>query len=182
MLIDEQRLAILREKSQRVGKVAQDNAEGTLSDKNALITIINSKCIQKQNLQLLSSCRGHNIPFDEPPASGGDDTALTPAETLLCAYSGCLEINWVLYSSVYQRDLKKVEVEIIASLDKRYVLGSKYKIPARFHSLTIISHLYTNEQAEKFDRVFEKVKEMCIVGNSLSNEIPREYKLEFHSV
>jgi uncharacterized OsmC-like protein len=180
MLLEKSRQEILRQRPMKMKDLVEIGEETPKS--NLFQSTFQLACTQKQNLQISSKVKNHIVSMDEPETLGGDGTAPNPVEMLLTAFAGCLEMNWIMYSSFHNLELHKVDVEILATIDKRYVFGLKYGVPARLTSIRIISHLYTNESQEKVDRVFEKVRNICPVGGSLHPDIEKHYELKFHPV
>ena len=175
MQISEDRIRKLKEKAIKLRNSVDlaASSTGSLEFQTQLVAL----CRQKTQFQLEISIRDHILRVDEPESSGGDNTAASPFDTLLTAFAGCIQMNWLIYSSIHQVSLQNVETEITGTIDRRYPLGT---VPARLLAVRIISRLYTAEKPEKFDRIFEKVKQFCIVGNSLHPDIEKEYILEFH--
>ena len=180
MLLEKSRQEILRQRPIKLKEIIESTKAGP--NPNSYDSTFHIHCSQQKNLQVVSQVKNHDVGMDEPPSLGGDGTAPNPVEILLSAFAGCMEINWIMYSSLHHLDLKRVEVEIHATIDKRFVFGSQYGVPARLSSITIISHLFTNEPRDKVDRVFKKVHEICPVGGSLHPEIQKKYELVFHPV
>ena len=61
-------------------------------------------------LQVKGSCRGFELVFDEPEASGGTDTSVNPVEGLLCAFGACQAIATLL--AMGRRELVKTEQKL----------------------------------------------------------------------
>lgn len=177
MQISEDRIKKLKEKAIKLRSSVDFTASSTGSTEFQIKIV--ALCRQKAQFQLETTIRDHLIYVDEPESSGGDNTAASPFDTLLAAYAGCIQMNWLIYSSIHQVALQNVETEITGMIDRRYPLGV---VPARLLAVRIISRLYTSEKPEKFDRIFEKVKQFCIVGNSLHPDIEKEYVLEFYPI
>jgi uncharacterized OsmC-like protein len=180
MLLEKHRQEILQKRPILLKNLIENHGNST--NPASFRSTFQLYCSQKQNLQIGTQVRIHHVDMDEPESLGGDNSAPNPVELLLSAFAGCMEMNWIMYSSISNLDIQQVDVEIIAAIDKRYVFGPKYGIPARLSSITIISHLYTNEPQNKVERVFEKVRDICPVGGSLHPDIEKKYELIFHSI
>lgn len=176
MMLESKRVEFLRDRTKKIKEGMEKTTENSPQDQ--FIGQMNVKCSQNQNLRLNAQVRSFNLAMDEPPSIAGDNTAPNPVEFLIMAYAGCLEMNWIMYSSLYNLNVSKVEVEIQATIDRRYALGNVEQFPARLQSLKIISHLETTESQQKVERVFRKVKEICPVGGSLHPDIKKEYILD----
>ncbi|MDA8065334.1 MAG: OsmC family protein [Thermaerobacter sp.] len=64
-----------------------------------------------------ASCRQHTLHFDEPTAVGGDDTQVSPHETVLAAYGACLTVGIAVNCARRGITLRNLEVELKGFLD-----------------------------------------------------------------
>ncbi len=62
-------------------------------------------------------CRQHTLRFDEPTVVGGDDSQVSPHETVLAAYGGCLTVGIAVNCARRGVVLKDLQVELKGSLD-----------------------------------------------------------------
>ena len=133
-------------------------------------------CSQTENFQLQTQCRDHTLKIDEPLSNGGDNTAMTPVEMLLCAYAGCLEVSWIIYAEMFKAKIAGVSVEINGDLDMRYVLGLE-EFPPRYSSIAATFKVVSNDSMHKMEKILERVKKTCCVGGSISSEIRKTFTI-----
>lgn len=179
MLIDANRLENLKIRMKTFRNQLKIVDEITEKD---YIKTIAATANQKSNFQLEIQTADHYVLSDEPELSGGDNTAPSPVTLLISAFAGCMEMNWLLLSSIYKLPVHEVKVGIQAKLDQRYKLGGKEAPPARLHSVVITTYIKTTEKImdkDKFERMLEKAIKACPVGGSLHPDIKKTYKLEF---
>ena len=174
LLLDAEHMNRLLEKAKVIRKQAQDAGPDAPADQ--FLSMSQVLCQNQSNCQLITTLGKHKLKFDEPLGNGGDDTALAPVFTLLCALSACMEMNWVIYTSASKMEVKKVEMEVTGWIDLRFTFDDK--VPVRIKRIELVSKIYTNDSAEKVARVYEKVKKYCIVGGSLHPDIEKTYRLE----
>jgi uncharacterized OsmC-like protein len=198
MLIDPSRILILQSRMTQMKKemnltFQKDLQEDNTPDQNknnsfkeqknspSWIANFSIRCQQKLNFQIEASTRNFPIFMDEPIRSGGDDCAPTPVEVLLTAIAGCMEMNWLYYSTISHISLKNVEMQVEAILDRQLVFNASIDQPARLQSIIIRSLITSHESPEKLQFVHELVRKYCIVSGSLDPNIQKEYLFEIQA-
>ncbi len=176
MLLEPNRLEIMREKAKQLAAQAKTSAP-----KGEFLRLIRVEARQVTNLQIRAAMGTHLINFDEPVDGGGDDAAPSPVDTLVAALAACTEVNWVAYGAAFNLDIKEAVVTVDATLDRRFVLGGVKAVPARLMAVKIISQVVTSAPRDKVERVHEKVQQFCPVAGSLHPDIKIEYVLEHQS-
>lgn len=68
--------------------------------------------------------RGHAFIVDEPEKLGGDNRGPTPLEYVLGAYDACLQIVIVMLAREMQIQVHEVDLESVATVDRRGLFGT----------------------------------------------------------
>ncbi|TAM57994.1 OsmC family peroxiredoxin [bacterium] len=72
----------------------------------------------------LQHVRGHAFTVDEPAKLGGKDAGPTPLEYVLGSYNACLQIVIVMIARELQLHVQSVELESVATVDRRGLFGT----------------------------------------------------------
>ncbi|OLS12784.1 MAG: hypothetical protein RBG13Loki_3616 [Promethearchaeota archaeon CR_4] len=171
MLLDTNRLELMREKTKKMSAELQKSAP-----EQAFLRQMHVNVRQVKNLQVHVVIGKHTVNVDEVLDDGGDGTAQTPEDTLLVALGSCIEMNWIIFSS--NLDFREVLVDVESTIDERFMLSGANSVPARLKAVKVISHVVTNAPREKVERVYQKVQQFCPINGSLHPDIKKEYSLE----
>jgi ribosomal protein S12 methylthiotransferase accessory factor len=104
-----------------------------------------------------SEARGHTILCDLPQVDGGEDTAPTPAETLLAALGSCTGMNVASYCKARELDPSGISIT---------VTGEKTKAPGRIESI-VVQVLIPARFSEKDRLGIQRTADRCFIKNTL---------------
>ncbi len=173
MLLDPKRLEIMRERTKKLSEATK-----TSEPAGAFLRPVHAEARQVKDLHIRTTVGMHAIDIDEPVEGGGDDAAQSPVDTLVAALAACTEVNWVAYGAAFNLDMREASVFVDATIDQRYVLSGRSKVPARLIAVKILSRVVTSAPRDKVEKVHQKVQEFCPVAGSLHPDIKKEYVLE----
>lgn len=175
MLIEKSRLDPIQENARKLQHTIEAWRKDEISE-DVFMKKTKVVCSQQKNFQLQVQCREHMVHIDEPQLNGGDDTAITPVEMLLCAYASCLEVSWIVYASVFDAKVDSITVEIEGEMDRRYILGKK-EYPARYNKIDVVFNIKSEESMKKLNHILERVQKTCGVGGSLHPDIEKTFSI-----
>ena len=176
MLLETKRLEIIQEKTKKLTTELK-----TPAPEHTFLRQFYANVRQVKNLQVRAVVGKHTVNIDEPLDQGGDETAPDPEEMLLVALAACIEMDWIIYSSAFNLDIREAVVQVEGTLDERYMISGGNNVPARLKTVKIISRVVTNASREKVERTYKKVQQSCPVNGSLHPDIKKEYSLEIQS-
>ena len=121
-------------------------------------------------------CRQHTLRFDEPTVVGGDDEQVSPHETVLAAYGGCLTVGIAVNCARRGIALKDLQVELKGSLDIPGFLALENipdfldKVPG-YKEVTAEVKIQAEADAEVLRDIVNTVFEVTPVGGTLKRPV-----------
>lgn len=112
-------------------------------------------------------------PHNNEPIAAAGGTPFTPVDLLVSAYGSCLlgTVDYAAQKNNFETTDSRSEINFEMSADKTRI--GKMKI------ILFFGKEYTNEQKAVIEN---SAKYNCHVGNSLNNDIYREYQFVYNSV
>lgn len=135
-------------------------------------TTFEAKATLGKHVQVTATTRGFTIPFDEPAALGGDDTAANPVESILASLGACQAIVYRALASLNGLDIEKVEVTTKGKLNLQGFLGLDRSVRPGFEAIEFSTRLVSNEPEEKLYRLSQQVDQLCPVLDILTQPVP----------
>ncbi len=78
-----------------------------------------------KNYQVSVTARQFQVPVDEAPEYGGEDTGMMPTEQFLSSLASCFCISLVYVAKKGRVELRDLKVEVIGEKDRKNSLFSK---------------------------------------------------------
>ena len=111
--------------------------------------------------------------IDEPPAFGGGDSAVSPADVVLVALGTCQEIMYVALASAMGIPLQKCQVSLEGDLDVRGLLGmgKDENVPPGFSKVHYKTTIESSASQEQLQQLAAAVDEQCPVLDMLVRSV-----------
>jgi uncharacterized OsmC-like protein len=106
------------------------------------------------------------------PATGGDGTDACSGDMLLQAVLACAGVTLRSVSTALGIDVRRAELDAVASFDARGTLGVSRDAPVGIQGLVITATLDTDASQAALTKLGELTERYCVVGQSLA-EVPR---------
>ncbi len=110
----------------------------------------------KGGYQCTVRARHFDVPTDEPPSAGGDDTGPMPTEVFLASLASCFCM--AVYHVARKRDIELSSLEVSVS--------GEYEGP-RFRRLRV--DVRPGDEIDDLQRLLERAFAVCYVSNTLRN-------------
>jgi uncharacterized OsmC-like protein len=102
------------------------------------------------------------------PATGGDGSDACSGDLLLEAVLACAGVTLRSVATALGVDVRRAELDAVASFDARGTLGVSRETPVGIHGLVITARLDTDADAATLARLSELTERYCVVGQSLA--------------
>jgi len=122
-----------------------------------------------KNYQVSVTARQFQVPVDEAPEYGGEDTGMMPTELFLSSLASCFCISLVYVANKGRVELRDLKVEVIGEKDRKNSLFSK-----------CIVEVYCSIEQDILVSLVNKAKRYCYVTNTIKGSCPIEYKLNWN--
>jgi len=122
-----------------------------------------------KNYQVNVTARQFQVPVDEAPEYGGEDTGMMPTELFLSSLASCFCISLVYVAKKDSIEVKDLKVEVIGEKDRKNSLFSK-----------CIVEVYCPIEKDILVSLVNKAKRYCYVTNTIKGSCPIEYKLNWN--
>ncbi len=122
-----------------------------------------------KNYQVNVTARQFQVPVDEAPEYGGEDTGMMPTELFLSSLASCFCISLVYVAKKDSIEVKDLKVEVIGEKDRKNSLFSK-----------CIVEVYCSIEKDILVSLVNKAKRYCYVTNTIKGSCPIEYKLNWN--
>jgi uncharacterized OsmC-like protein len=106
------------------------------------------------------------------PATGGDGSDACSGDLLLQAVLACAGVTLRSVATALGVDIRRAELDALASFDARGTLGVSREAPVGIQGLVITARLDTDASEATLAKLGELTERYCVVGQSLA-EIPR---------
>lgn len=110
------------------------------------------------------------VPYDEPPALGGTNTAPNPVEQVLGALGSCLVIGYAANASAAGIAIKDLRIELEGDLDLHTFLGLGDG-NAGFSGIRARVHLDAEADPAQIEELHRKVVSTSPVGHTISRPV-----------
>lgn len=114
----------------------------------------------------------HTIAIDEPPALGGEDSAINPVESALAALLSCQVVTYRFWAAKLGIPLDHVLVETEGGLDVRGFFGLDEAVRPGFGEVRLTVHLRGDASPEEYARLQEAVDAHCPVLDLFRHATP----------
>ncbi len=117
-----------------------------------------------EGLRVEGESGGFRVVFDEPVSSGGDGSAMTPMQMLLCAFGACQTLVATAFAKAHGVNLKHYYVEVEGLIDANTQ-------PQRrgFQQIHYVMHFETDTDRETVEKFADFIDHRCPVGDTLLN-------------
>ena len=122
-----------------------------------------------KNYQVSVTARQFQVPVDEAPEYGGEDTGMMPTEQFLSSLASCFCISLAFVAKKDSIEVKDLKVEVIGEKDRKNSLFSK-----------CIVEVYCSIEQDILVSLVNKAKRYCYVTNTIKGSCPIEYKLNWN--
>lgn len=125
--------------------------------------------------------RGFTFNVDEPAELGGTNTGPNPAEYIIGAYAGCLNVvgHMIAEEMGFQLDSLKIHVE--GSLDTAGFLGQNPSVRPGYQEIRVRMDATTSALPDVIEKWLEAVSKRCPVGDILKNPTPITTTLQVYA-
>ncbi|MEM0453771.1 MAG: OsmC family protein [Sulfolobales archaeon] len=128
-------------------------------------------------LTKLETYEGHTFYVDEPKAVHGLGRAPNPIEMFLSSLASCFIITLKLHSARVKLSIDSVEALAEGSFDIRgFIMPQKFR--SGFTSISLKSRIETKASCAELTALLEKVINGWVVGSTISNAIPINFKVD----
>lgn len=134
----------------------------------------------KEGVQVTTKARQFTLKNDEPPITGGVDSASNPLEHLIGAFGACQAITYKALASTQNIHLDKVEVKVKAFTDLNGFLGLDKEVRPGYLKVEYETILVSDEEPEKLEALSKKVEQLCPVLDIFANKVKVEGELQLH--
>ncbi|HEB73284.1 MAG TPA: OsmC family peroxiredoxin [Nitrospirae bacterium] len=136
-------------------------------------------------LKTEATIRDFSLNFDEPFPIGGQDSTISPHETVLACYGACLTVGISLNSALRGIEIRGLEVELEGFIDLPGFLGlaeigDLQDMPG-FHTVKAKIRIESGASKEEIQSVYERAVKFSPVGLTLSQPVKLENSLEHAS-
>ena len=132
------------------------------------------KWIEGMTLEGVANNHKVNIDLD-PPA--GKATGMSPGEMMGTAILGCKAISFASLAKKYDIDFESLELELEASSKKDGKIEGTHLNRKVYDTMHIIYKIKTSKTKEEMEEFLEIVNGLCIVGNSLHQDIKHSHEI-----
>jgi len=119
-----------------------------------------------KNYQVTVTARQFQVPVDEAPEYGGEDTGMMPTEQFLSSLASCFCISLVYVAKKSEVKLKGLSVNVRGEKDTRKSLFSK-----------CIVEVNCSIDSDILEGLVNKAKRYCYISNTIKGSCPIEYKI-----
>ncbi len=144
------------------------------------MAISHSKAIttSTNKLQVQINVREHELFIDEPlETSGGQNTGLTPVETLLSAVGGCKIIMAKSFARRQKINLKAISIQVDGELDNDGFMQRDPKVRAGLPKIWCTYHIDADNTDEEIAKFVEFIDYYCPVADTLTGGTTIETKI-----
>lgn len=138
-------------------------------------TVWTAKTKWKGGLKSEAKLRNFTLNFDEPEAVAGNDTSVSPHETVLACYGACLTVGLSLNAALQGIKLKSVEIDLEGHIDLPGFLGlvgiPGLKDLPGYHTIKAKVHIKSDASKEEIKKIFDRVVKYSPVGLTLSRPV-----------
>lgn len=106
------------------------------------------------------------------PATGGDGSDACSGDLLLEAVLACAGVTLRSVATALGVDVRRAELDAVASFDARGTLGVSREVPVGISGLVVTARLDTDADDATLAKLGELTERYCVVGQSLA-EPPR---------
>jgi len=119
-----------------------------------------------ENYQVSVTARQFQVPVDEAPEYGGEDTGMMPTELFLSSLASCFCISLVYVARKESIKLKDLKVDVVGEKDRKNMRFSKCLVD-----------VYCSIEQDILVRLVNKAKRYCYITNTIKESCPIEYKI-----
>ena len=121
-------------------------------------------------LQVDCESGGFKLIIDEPEASGGTNTGMTPLHAQLCALGACQSIVAAAFAQANNFTFEEFYAELEGDIDLDGFMGIA-DVPKGFQEIRFAYHFKTDEPQEKCDEFAKFIQATCPIGETLQNGV-----------
>ena len=121
--------------------------------------------------------RGHKVVIDQPVASGGTDTGVTPLELMFASLAGCIGSVGRIVAMQKRIDLKGLNIKVEGELDVDGLLGKPIDGRIGFEGITVTVDVDADMSDEEKEAFVHEIDGRCPVSENLLNATPVRVKL-----
>jgi putative redox protein len=155
----------------------QETASALRAAPDSSVVTFRAESRQKSGLRSDVQVRTFELPVDEPPALGGQDSAPNPVEYALAALATCQEITYRLHADALGIPLDGVAVTVEGDIDLRGFFAVDPSVRPGFTSIRGTVHLDSTAPAEELRRLRDHVNAHCPVLDLVSAPTPVTFEL-----
>ena len=119
-----------------------------------------------ENYQVSVTARQFQVPVDEAPEYGGEDTGMMPTELFLSSLASCFCISLAYVSKKDGIKLKDLKVDVSGEKDRKNMRFSK-----------CIVEVYSSIEPDILENLINKAKRYCYISNTIKESCPIEYNI-----
>ncbi|PWM45085.1 MAG: osmotically inducible protein C [Clostridiales bacterium] len=118
------------------------------------------------------TARDFKMIIDEPANLGGTDEGANPAEFILAALSGCINVVGHLVAKEMGFQLNGMEVDVEGDLDPGKFSGQSTQGRAGYIEIRATVKPDTNADKETLDKWLKAIEDRCPMSDNISNPTP----------
>lgn len=113
-----------------------------------------------------------SVPFviDQPKAAGGTEEGPNPLEVFLAGLLGCMCALARIIATQRNIDLKGINIDIDASIDKDFLMGKTKEGRAGFTEMNITSTIDAPLSKEEKEALMKEIEERCPIADNIVNK------------
>jgi uncharacterized OsmC-like protein len=127
------------------------------------------KAEAETHTKTIVKARNFEMIIDEPKNLGGTDSGANPAEYLIGALSGCLNVVGHLVAKEMNIALSGLEIDIEGNLDPAKFMGKDTTERAGYCCITVNMRPETDASEEQLQNWIKAVEERCPVSDNIQN-------------
>lgn len=123
-----------------------------------------------KHIKVKAKINGHEVVFDTSHVLGGTDVAPSPIAYLTASYAACLVQISQIVALNYDVNLENVNVEVLSETDTSMLIEG-WGQPPRIKKIIVKVTYVSNEPEEKLRKMFDLVKLLCPITNTLKDSV-----------